>query len=114
MCYCNLIGESNAMYLQQGTKISLKRWTPEQIRSARQTPLRPVLEELGYRLEHIKDGNFSVIGCHAEVIMKNHYWVCSDNGQSGNAIDFLVKIEGLRFEQAIKLLLDHSQRPDPS
>ncbi len=38
-------------------------WNRSEIRAARQSPLKPVCEALGYRLEHIRDGNYRVLGC---------------------------------------------------
>jgi len=79
-------------------------WTKVEIRAARQTPLKPVLERLGYRLNHIANDNYAVIGHAPEIVIKDHYWVCADTGQAGNAIDFLVKLRGLSFNEAMKLL----------
>ena len=33
-----------------------------------------------------------------------HSWQCPDSGQAGNAIDFLVKIRGVTFNEAMLLL----------
>jgi hypothetical protein len=79
-------------------------WTRAQIRTARQRPLKPVLESLGYRLAARRDGNYEVIGMAAEVMIKDHYWVRSEDGAAGNAIDFFVKIEGKSFNNAMQLL----------
>jgi len=38
-------------------------------------------------------------------IVKEHYWTQTTTGVAGNAIDFLVKIRGVTFNQAIRLLL---------
>ena len=95
------------------------RWTRDEIRQARQTPLQPVLELLGYRLLPRPDGNFAIADmppetcpasgetCHAKgvIIIKEHYWNCPDSGQSGNAIDFFVKIRGASFNEAMKWLI---------
>ena len=79
-------------------------WKRIEIRIARQTPLKPVLEALGYRLEPRRDNNYLVIGLSEEVIVKDHYWVCTDDGSAGNAIDFLVNIQGMTFSEAMHLL----------
>ena len=79
-------------------------WKRIEIRAARQTPLKPVLEGLGYRLEPRKDNNYLVLGLSQEVIVKDHYWVRTDDGSAGNAIDFLVKIQGMTFSEAMHLL----------
>lgn len=81
------------------------QWSREQIRAARQTPLKPVLERLGYRLNPIANDNYVLIGPSPEIVIKNHYWVCTEDRAAGNAIDFLVKIRGDSFNEAIRLLL---------
>ena len=91
-------------------------WTRFEIRAARQTPLRPVLEALGYRGEPVRDGNCRIDGLPGEVIVKDHYWVRTDDGaagpvpareaMSGNAIDFFVKLRGKSFREAMRLLSD--------
>jgi len=80
-------------------------WTKAEIRAARQTPLKPVLEQLGYRLEPRKDDNYLVLDTPEEIVVKDHYWVCLDDGAAGNAIDFLVDVEGMTFKKAVELLL---------
>lgn len=82
-----------------------KRWTRTQIRSARQVPLGPVLEGLGYRLEPIGDGNCRVLGMPEEVIVKKNYWVCTGDGSAGNGIDLLMEMLHMGFSQAMTLLL---------
>ena len=79
-------------------------WTKAEIRQARQIHLKPVLEQLGYRLLPRPDGNYAIIGLAHEIIIKEHYWNCPDNGQSGNAIDFFVKIRGVTFNEAMTFL----------
>lgn len=85
-------------------------WTREQIRAARQAPLKPVLEQLGYRLQHVANGNYLVIGPSPDVVVKDHYWVCAETGQAGNAIDFLVRVRNMRFHDVMRLLA----RPEAS
>ena len=79
-------------------------WNRSEIRRARQTPLKPVLERLGYRLNPMANDNDVVIGVSPDIVVKDRYWVCADTGQAGNAIDFFVKIRGLSFHEAMKLL----------
>jgi hypothetical protein len=79
-------------------------WSRAEIRQARQKHLKPVLEQLGYRLLPRPDNNFAIAGLPHEIIIKEHYWNCPDSGQSGNAIDFFVKIKGASFNEAMKLL----------
>ena len=92
-------------------------WSRDQIRAARQMPLEPVLVTLGYQLLPQAHGNYVVAGLPDEVIVKGHYWICAQDGRSGNAIDFLVMLLGKSFTQAVGLLLDgaeSSTRPNAS
>jgi hypothetical protein len=79
-------------------------WTRSEIRAARQTPLKPILVNLGYRLEPAGQGNDRILGLPDEIVVKDHYWVRLDDGLAGNAIDFLVKIRGIPFKQAMNTL----------
>jgi len=88
-------------------------WNRSDIRRARRTPLKPVLEKLGYRLEQIDNDNYLVTGpalslpngIPQEIIVKDHYWICTDTGSAGNAIDFFVRFKNTSFNEAIRLLL---------
>lgn len=85
-------------------------WTRSDIRQARQVALKPVLERLGHRLEPLKNGNYIIAGMAPEIIIKDHYWICTDTGVAGNAIDFLVKVKNMSFNDAIQYL----RQPMPS
>lgn len=89
------------------------QWTRAEIRTARQTPLKPVLESLGYRLSPTGQDNYMVLGLPAEVVVKDHYWVRLDDGVAGNAIDFLVKVQAMSFNQAMQTL-QRAGLPQPS
>ena len=39
--------------------------------------------------------------------MKDNYWIRPATGQAGNAIDFFVKLRGMRFDCVMLLLLRH-------
>lgn len=80
-------------------------WDRADIRQARQTPLRPVLERLGFQLRPMPGDNYVIAGLTPEITIKAHYWVCAHTGVSGNAIDFLVKVKGMTFTEAVRLLL---------
>ncbi len=80
-------------------------WTKAEIRRARHIPLKPVLEKLGYRLEAVKNGNYVVRDLPGGIVIKDHYWVCTENDSAGNSIDLLVKIRGMSFSKAMELLL---------
>jgi hypothetical protein len=50
-------------------------------------PYKPLIENLGYRLEPRSNGNYAIHGLSPEIVLKDHYWVCPDTGAAGNAID---------------------------
>jgi hypothetical protein len=79
-------------------------WTKADIRRARQTPLKPLIEHLGYRLEPRPNGNYAICGLAPEIVVKDHYWVRPDTGDAGNAIDFFVRVKGTSFNEAMRLL----------
>lgn len=101
-----------------------RTWTRAEIRRARQTPLPPVLEALGYELDPLPSGNHGVrrpaadicpggaVGC--PIIVKDHYWVNPGDGAAGNAIDFLVNVQGMTFSQAMALLCPDTGRSGAS
>jgi hypothetical protein len=89
-------------------------WTKADIRRARQITLKPVLEKLGYRLDPAKNGNYAVLDITPEIVIKDHYWVCAETGSAGNSIDFLVKIRGASFSDAMALLLSAVSLSNPS
>ena len=80
------------------------KWTPEQIRRARQTPLKPLLEQIGCPMQELKNGNWKIYGLPADIIVKETFWVCPDTGNGGNAIDLLVRVLGMTFNHAMEKL----------
>lgn len=79
-------------------------WNRNEIRTARKSLLKPVLQKLGYRLEPRPNGNYRLMGTTKEIVIKDHYWICLDDDTSGNSIDFLVKVHGMTFRKAMELL----------
>ena len=79
-------------------------WNRSDIRRSRQIQLKPVLEQLGYRLQSRPNGNYAIAGLANEIVIKDHYWHCIDAGQAGNAIDFFVTVRGVTFNEAMTLL----------
>ena len=79
-------------------------WTHSEIRNARRTPLRPILEALGYELEAREGNNHRVINMPGKVIIKENYWVNHEENTAGNTIDFFVKLRGKSFSQTMALL----------
>lgn len=95
--------------------------TRADIRAARQVPLKPVLESLGYQLQSLRNGNYLLCRLAVEIVIKDHYWVCKDpqtaaqvGKSAGNAIDFLVQVQGMRFKEAVEMLLCSPAQPAAS
>ena len=89
-------------------------WKRFEIRQARRTPLKPVLEDLGYELAPLRNGNYLLRRLATEIVVKDHFWVCRDEATAdcvrkaaGNAIDFLVEVQTMSFNQAMHLLLSY-------
>lgn len=80
------------------------KWTPAQIRRARQVALRPLLEHIGFPMQELTNGNWRVYELPVEVVIKETYWICPDTGAGGNAIDLLVHVMGMRFSEAMDKL----------
>ena len=80
-------------------------WSRAQVRAARKVPLKPVLERLDYELTPTGRGNFSIIADGRDILVREHFYVVLHEDEGGNAIDFLVKVHGLNFNEAIRLLL---------
>lgn len=78
------------------------KWTRQQIRAARQTPLKPLLERRGYTLTATGAGNYKLhTPATGEILIKANYWHSVDTGEAGNAIDFFVKVERVTFARAM-------------
>jgi len=80
-------------------------WKPSEIRQARQKPLKPILESLGYRLQPLKNGNYEVLMLLADVVIKENYWFCRHTGSAGNTIDFFTVIKAMSFHQAMNIIM---------
>jgi len=80
------------------------KYTPEQIRQARQVALRPLLEQMGFPMQELTNGNWRVYELPVEVVIKETYWVCPDVGRGGNAIDLLTRVMGMSFNEAMEKL----------
>jgi hypothetical protein len=87
-------------------KPPLKRWTSDDVRRARQRELAPLLTAMGVVLQPLEDGNMLLVGEPGKLIVKENYWIRTDPNESGNAIDFFVKIRGMSFVETIRLLLN--------
>ncbi len=85
----------------------------DQIRRARQTNLVQYLMSKGYSLrrEPGKGENFRLVGYQGLIVQKNHFFRFGGR-EKGNAIDFLVQIEGMTFPQAVEELLGYAAIPE--
>jgi hypothetical protein len=79
------------------------RWTRDQIRAARLTPLLPLLEKRGLQLVETGGGNFQ-LSAFPGLIVKDSYWRWPERELGGNAIDFLVQVLGRSFHDAMREL----------
>jgi hypothetical protein len=121
MCYGNHTG-GKIMIWKRSDVSRRSAWTKADIRRARQAPLKPVLEHLGYRLQPLQNGNYLITGLAPEIVVKDHYWVCTDTGaaacpelcRGGNAIDFLMRVRKTSFNDALRLLLADATLPEAS
>ena len=77
------------------------RWTREQIRAARVTPLVPLLQQRGLPLRERDAGNFE-LASHPGLLLKDSYWRWPERNLAGNAIDFCVQVLGLSFHDAMR------------
>ena len=94
-------------------------WAREQIRAARRAPLAPILRSLGYALRPEPEGNFRIIpgvgpidGPDDHLVIKDNYWCWptrGPTGDAGNTIDFLVRVHGLSFHQAMELISNRTE-----
>jgi hypothetical protein len=80
------------------------KWTPVQIRRARQIALKPLLEQMGCPMQELKNDNWKVHGLSVDIVVKETYWICPDTGAGGNAIDLLVHVMDMSFSQAMDKL----------
>jgi len=76
------------------------RWTREQIRSARQAPLIPLLQKRRLQLIDREAGNFE-LPAFPGLIVKESYWRWPERNMDGNAIDFFVQVMGMSFHDAM-------------
>jgi hypothetical protein len=81
----------------------LPSWSREQIRDARKAPLAPLITKRGLVLVELPADNFG-LSAFPGLIVKDCYWRWPQRDLAGNSIDFLVKILGLSFHDAMKAI----------
>jgi hypothetical protein len=77
------------------------RWTREQIRTARQVALVPLLRKAGWELIEHPVGNFE-LRAYPGLLVKDSYWRWPERALAGNAIDFFMRVLGLSFHDAMR------------
>ena len=77
------------------------RWSREQIRAARLTPLVPLLQKRGLPLVAREADNLE-LPAYPGLIIKDCYWRWPQRNLAGNAIDFHVQVLGLSFHDAMR------------
>ena len=90
------------------------RYSRAQIRAGRQMPIRPILDGLGHRFRPLTNGNYLLLGVAGDIVVKDNYWVCKNDGRAGNTIDFLIQVQGMTFSQTMNLLITSAGQPAPS
>jgi len=80
------------------------KWTAERIRAARRIALQPLLKQMEYPMQTLRNGNIRVYDLPQEILIKETYWVCPATGNGGNAIDLLMQVMGMNFNEAMKKL----------
>ena len=79
------------------------KWTREQIRQARRTPLAPLLKKRGYHLRKKPHGN-CLVEDEGDLVVKESYWIWESREMKGNAIDFFMLVECRSFNEAMEIL----------
>ena len=82
------------------------RWSSEQIRAARRTPLPPLLRARGLHLRETGAENYHIRE-HPDIIVKDCFWRDPHTQRAGNTIDFFVVVLGMSFTQAMKAISPH-------
>jgi len=77
------------------------RWSRDQIRATRITPLVPLLEKHRLQIIACEAGNF-ILPAYPGLIVKDSYWRWPERNLAGNAIDFHVQVLGLSFHDAMR------------
>lgn len=78
-----------------------RTWTREQIRTARQAALVPLLQKRHLCLTSKEAGNFELTA-YPGLIVKESYWRWPQRNMAGNTIDFFVQVLGLSFTNAMR------------
>lgn len=81
------------------------RWSREQIRAARLAPLVPLLQQRGLQLVAREADNF-ILPAYPGLIVKDSFWRWPERNLAGNAIDFFMRVLGLSFHDAMRLITE--------
>jgi hypothetical protein len=66
-------------------------------------PLVPLLEKRSLQLVETGGGNF-LLSAFPGLVVKDSYWRWPEQGLAGNSIDFFIKVLGLSFHDAMKVI----------
>ena len=89
-------------------------WNKSDIRRARKVDLAPVLRGKGLQLRPLLDDNFLVV-TYYDLFVKKSFWRWPSRNLCGNSIDFFIRVQGLSFNETMKLLSRYlPAQPDPA
>jgi hypothetical protein len=100
-------------YPDPKTAATQPRWTREQIRRARLTPLRPLLQARNHTLLEHEAGNFEPAQ-YPGLLIKENYWRWPDRDMSGNTIDFFTQVLRTTFHAAMVAITEANTPPKAS
>ncbi len=89
------------------------RWSKDQIRQARQTPLLPLLRAQGLQLIEHEADNFEPSD-YPGILIKENYWRWPDESLSGNTIDFFTLVLKMTFHTAMVVITEANAPPKVS
>ena len=75
----------------------------ELIKEARQADLIGYLQSKGVELKRKGIGSYCLAE-HDSLVVTGFKWTWFSKGMSGNALDYLIKVEGMKFKDAVKAL----------
>ena len=93
-----------APYRNGASPAPAPRWTRQQIRAARITPLLPLLQKCGLQVRELPAGNFEALA-YPGLLLKASYWRWPERNLAGNAIDFFMRVLGLSFHDAMRQII---------
>jgi hypothetical protein len=87
-------------------------WSTQDIDSARNTSLAPILAQRGYATTRLPNGAVLLRNFQGLLIHGNR-WSWRSERLHGNTLDFFITLEGKTFAQAMQIVCDSSE-DDPT